>query len=293
MMIFTQKGFLGNKIIEEAYVLSILIDQTYFPNELVELKKQIENKKCEKVIGDEIFIKASELKKLQSKKEIIESKYKGIREKCKKRIDSLEKTFTWKVFYNLFLFVDYIFNGYTYPRPFRTILSNQSFISRTLQSHYAISSFSNIQERYGEKTWLQSKKLCEAIYKNKLVDYDFLMEIGINLEDPKHDKFISPLDLNKFIMKNPEATFLVRAKGGSMSKSGITDQSVLVVDRCFKPSHNDIVVASMAGEFTCKRLKLKPRKCFVSDDPKYPPVFFNRISDIEIIGTVTTIINQL
>ena len=102
-MIFTQKGFLGNKIIEEAYVLSILIDQTYFPNELIELKKQIESKKSEKVIGDEIFIKASELKKLQSKKEIIESKYKGIREKCKKRIDSLEKTFTWKVFYNLFL----------------------------------------------------------------------------------------------------------------------------------------------------------------------------------------------
>jgi len=222
-MIFTQKGFLGNKIIEEAYILSILIDQTYLPHELIKINKQIENKKSKKVIGDEIFTKAAELKKLQSKKEIIESKYKGIREKCRERIDSLEKTFTWQVFYNLFLFVDCIFNGYTYPRPFRTILSNQSFVSRTLQSHYAISSFSNIQESYCEKTWLQSKKLCEAIYKNKLLDYDFLMEIGINLDDPEHDKFISPIDLNKFIVKNPEATFFLRANGSSMSKSGIKD----------------------------------------------------------------------
>ena len=292
-MIFTQKGFLGNKIVEEAYVLSILIDQTYLPHELIKINKQIENKKSKKVIGDEIFTKAAELKKLQSKKEVIESKYKEIREKCRERIDSLEKTLTWKVFYNLFLLVDYIFHGYTYPRSFRTILSNKSFVSRTLQSHYAISSFSNIQERYGDKTWFESQELCEAIYKSKLVDNDFLMQIGINLKDIEDDKFISPLDLNKFIMKNPEASFFVRASGDSMSKSHITDQSVLVVDRYFKPSHNDIVIACIAGEFTCKRLKLKPKKCFMSDDPKYPPIFFNCISDVEIIGTVRTIINKL
>ncbi len=47
-----------------------------------------------------------------------------------------------------------------------------------------------------------------------------------------------------------------------MLGSGITDQAVLVVDRSIKPKHDDIVVASIDGEFVCKRLKLKPQNVF-------------------------------
>ena len=51
-----------------------------------------------------------------------------------------------------------------------------------------------------------------------------------------------------------------------MLGSGITDQAVLVVDRSIKPKHNSIVVASIDGEFVCKRLKLKPKMCLMPDN---------------------------
>jgi len=44
-----------------------------------------------------------------------------------------------------------------------------------------------------------------------------------------------------------------------MLDANIGDQSILVVDRSIKPKHHDIVVASLDGEFLCKRLQLKPR----------------------------------
>ena len=47
---------------------------------------------------------------------------------------------------------------------------------------------------------------------------------------PASDYIESPIDLNKHLIKNSSATFLVRAQGQSMLGSGITDKAVLVVD---------------------------------------------------------------
>jgi DNA polymerase V len=77
-----------------------------------------------------------------------------------------------------------------------------------------------------------------------------------------------------------------------MLGSGITDQAVLVVDRSVKPAHNSIVVASIDGEFVCKRLKLKPKMCLMPDNPDYPPIFINHGQELEIVGTVTAAINK-
>ena len=77
-----------------------------------------------------------------------------------------------------------------------------------------------------------------------------------------------------------------------MIGSGITDQAVLIVDRSIKPTHNSIVVASIDGEFVCKRLKLKPKMCLVPDNPDYPAIFINHDQDLEIVGTVTAAINK-
>ena len=48
--------------------------------------------------------------------------------------------------------------------------------------------------------------------------------------------YIGLIDLNKHLIKNGAATFLVRAQGQSMLGSGITDQAVLIVDRSIKPT---------------------------------------------------------
>ena len=120
----------------------------------------------------------------------------------------------------------------------------------------------------------------------------FLEPVSVGFPSPANDYLESPIDLNQYLIKNGAATFLVRAQGQSMIGSGITDQAVLVVDRSVKPMHNSIVVASIDGEFVCKRLKLKPKMCLMPDNPDYPPIFINHGQELEIVGTVTAAINK-
>ena len=120
----------------------------------------------------------------------------------------------------------------------------------------------------------------------------FLESVHAGFPSPASDYIESPIDLNKHLIKNGAATFLVRAQGQSMVGSGITDQAVLIVDRSIKPSHNSIVVATIDGEFVCKRLKLKPRMCLMPENPEYPPIFINNGQELEIVGTVTAAINK-
>ena len=59
----------------------------------------------------------------------------------------------------------------------------------------------------------------------------FLESVHAGFPSPASDYIESPIDLNKHLIKNGAATFLVRAQGQSMVGSGITDQAVLIVDR--------------------------------------------------------------
>ena len=72
----------------------------------------------------------------------------------------------------------------------------------------------------------------------------------------------------------------------------IADQAILIVDRSLKPKHGSIVVASLDGDFVCKRLQLKPRLCLLPENPKYEPIYIQHGQDLDIMGTVTAAINK-
>ena len=109
---------------------------------------------------------------------------------------------------------------------------------------------------------------------------------------PANDYLESPIDLNKYLIKNGAATFLVRVSGDSMLNANIADQAILIVDRSLKPKHGSIVVASLDGDFVCKRLQLKPRLCLLPENPKYEPIYIQHGQDLDIMGTVTAAINK-
>tara|TARA_B100000902_G_scaffold20975_1_gene25248 strand:- start:4828 stop:5739 length:912 start_codon:yes stop_codon:yes gene_type:complete len=303
-MIFTKKGFLGTKVIEQLYVLSHLTSQTFNTRELRILDVRIKAIRDDTSKGDELFIKAKKLKLLNTKKKLIELKYKKLRAECLKRTKALEKTLTWKTFIFFYSVANYIFRGYTYPMPLRTIISSHKFMEGNIYSDTSL--VTDDRWPISEAVLFESKKLCSEFLNGKIIDIKFLIEhtkfkvpnlneIDTSKSFPSSpDRYIeSPIDLNKHLIKNSAATFLVRAQGESMLGSGIIDQSVLVVDRSIKPEHNSIVVATIDGEFVCKRLKLKPKICLMPDNPNCAPIFVNPGQELEMIGVVTTIINKL
>ena len=69
-----------------------------------------------------------------------------------------------------------------------------------------------------------------------------------------------PLDLNALLVKRPAATYFVRVEGDSMINAGINPGDLLVVDRSLTPVDGDIIIASVDGEFTVKRLRIEVEK---------------------------------
>ena len=102
---------------------------------------------------------------------------------------------------------------------------------------------------------------------------------------PAQDYVERTLDLNEYCIRHPSATYFVRASGESMVEAGISDGDLLVVDRDETAGHGDIVIAAVDGEFTVKRLCLKPRLALQPMNPAFPAIY-PRPDELEIFGVV-------
>ncbi len=79
-----------------------------------------------------------------------------------------------------------------------------------------------------------------------------------------------------------------------MIEAGIIDGSMLVVDRSIGACHGDIVIASIASEFTVKRLSLRPIAQLEPMNPKFSPIPLpDGGEDLDIVGVVISTITRL
>lgn len=103
---------------------------------------------------------------------------------------------------------------------------------------------------------------------------------------PAQDYVEAELDLNAYCVRHPTATYFLRASGNSMADAGMRDGDLLVVDKSVTPQHGDIVIASVAGEFTVKQLQTRPRLALRPMNPAYAPLYPDPDA-LEIFGVVT------
>lgn len=76
------------------------------------------------------------------------------------------------------------------------------------------------------------------------------------------------IDLNKILIKHPDATFYARVKGQSMT-SDFEEGDLLVIDRSVEWMDNKIALCFVDGEFTLKRIKMEGGKCFLVPSNSY------------------------
>ncbi|GGK81898.1 translesion error-prone DNA polymerase V autoproteolytic subunit [Amphritea balenae] len=117
--------------------------------------------------------------------------------------------------------------------------------------------------------------------------------VAAGFPSPAQDYIERTLDLNELCIQHPAATYFVRAEGSSMLQVGIFSGDILVVDRALKPSHGDIVIACIDGEFTVKELCTRPAMKLVAHNPAYPPISIDEGMTLELFGVVTTVIHSL
>lgn len=103
-----------------------------------------------------------------------------------------------------------------------------------------------------------------------------------------------PLDINEYLVKRRESTFLMRVDGDSMREAAILDKDVIVVDRSLRPASGDIVVASIDGEFTVKYfrkdragVRLEPA------NPEFPVIWLRPGQHLQYFGKVIGVVRKM
>lgn len=110
---------------------------------------------------------------------------------------------------------------------------------------------------------------------------------------PADDYLEARIDLKRELVRNPDATFVVRVQGDSMTGDGISDGDVLVVDRSLKYRNGSIAVCCLNNAFTVKKLEMKgPRIRLVASNPLYPAIDIQENDELLIWGVVTYIIKK-
>jgi len=103
----------------------------------------------------------------------------------------------------------------------------------------------------------------------------------------------NPLDLNELMVRNAPATFYVRVSGDSMLGAGILNGDILVVDKSLQAQGNDIVVASVGGEFTVKYLRKRGAGVSLeAANPAYKPIVFTSEMELHVWGVVTGLVRR-
>lgn len=120
--------------------------------------------------------------------------------------------------------------------------------------------------------------------------YSDLVQCGF--PSPAADYVEQRIDLNDLLIRHPSATYFVKAAGDSMIEAGISDGDLLVVDSSRTPEHGDIVIAAVDGEFTVKRLQLRPRVQLNPMNSAYSPIIVGRDDSLDVFGVVTYIVKS-
>ena len=67
---------------------------------------------------------------------------------------------------------------------------------------------------------------------------------------------------------------------------------MLIVDRSMEPVHGKIVIASLNGELTVKRLHIEKKKIrLVAENEAFAPIEISGEIDFQILGIVTSVIH--
>jgi len=118
--------------------------------------------------------------------------------------------------------------------------------------------------------------------------------VSAGFPSPAMDFVDASIDLNRYLIKHPSATFFGRVKGHSLQNAGISDGDLLVIDRSLEPTNGKIAVCYIDGEFTAKRIQISAKEVLlVPENEKYQTIRVTKDNTFLIWGIVTHVIKNV
>jgi repressor LexA len=167
-------------------------------------------------------------------------------------------------------------------------------------------SFSEIAEITGFQSKNAVFKLVNKLEKLKVLERDdkgrlialsiaapvkLLGTVEAGFPSPAEEELADNLSLDDLLIQNPEATFLLKVSGDSMSEAGILPGDMVLVDKGEQPKNGDIVIAEVDGQWTMKYLRKRGENVMLLPaNPKYQPIKPKK--ELKISGVVTAVVRK-
>ncbi len=150
--------------------------------------------------------------------------------------------------------------------------------------------FKLVKKLKAENFLVQDKK-GKLTPKNNFSELKVLGQIKAGFPSLAEEELIDTMSLDDFLIKNHEATYMLKVSGDSMKEAGIMPGDMVLVDRSLSPVDGDIVIASVDGQWTIKYLKIRGKKTYLkSANKKYKDIYAN--DEIEVAAVVKAVIRK-
>jgi SOS regulatory protein LexA len=179
-------------------------------------------------------------------------------------------------------------------------------IARFYREKGRMPSFSEIGELVGLRSKNAVSKLVDKLEQLKIIGRDekgrllpgsialsvkILGTVEAGFPSPAEEELVDTLSLDELLIQNPEATFLLKVSGDSMSGAGILPGDMVIVDKGQPPKSGDIVIAEVDGAWTMKYLRKRGENVtLLPANPDYNPI--RPKSELRIAGVVTAVVRK-
>jgi len=164
----------------------------------------------------------------------------------------------------------------------------------------------DLQQLYGFKSVRAAEKVAGKLLELGLVGKDatgkllptrhfretrVLGAVEAGFPSPAEEELGDTMDLDEFLIKNKEATYILKVTGDSMNGAGILPGDMVLVERGLEPHDGDIVIAQIDHSWTMKYFRKRGRKVYLeAANPKYKP--FYPKEELKIAAVVIGVIRK-
>jgi repressor LexA len=136
---------------------------------------------------------------------------------------------------------------------------------------------------YGYLT--KDRKTGELLPGRAFQQIRILGSVTAGFPSPAEEELGDTIDLNELLIKNPEATYVLKAQGNSMIGAGIFDGDMVLVKRTNTAKEGDIVIARIDGDgYTMKYLRKHAGTFYLEPANKnYKPIYPTQELKIEAV----------
>ncbi len=156
------------------------------------------------------------------------------------------------------------------------------------RTHQRMPTYREIMRLAGFRSTNAAAKLVKKLLAAQLLQQDstgrllpsrFFSEIRVlgtveaGLPAPAEEGHLDTINLEAHLIRNPQATYLLRVQGESMIDAGILPGDAVLVERRKEAKTGDIVIAEVDGEWTMKVFRKRGRRVLLEPaNPHFPTI---------------------